>query len=171
MFIYIYILSNYKLFNLCLSVMLDCLTCSFTSISYLTTSCLICVLRVMLDCLSCSFTSISYLTTSYLFVSKCNVGLSHMFIYIYILSNYKLFNLCLSVMLDCLTCSFTSISYLTTSCLICVLCVMLDCLSCSFTSILSYYKLFNVCLSVMLDYLTCSFTSISYLTTSYLICV
>jgi hypothetical protein len=41
MFIYIYILSYYKLFNLCLSVMLDCLTCSFTSISYLTTSCLI----------------------------------------------------------------------------------------------------------------------------------
>ena len=133
--------------NLCLSVMLDCLTCSFTSISYLTTSCLICVLRVMLDCLSCSFTSISYLTTSYSNLClKCNVGLSHMFIYIYILSNYKLFNLCLSVMLDCLTCSFTSISYLTTSCLICVLRVMLDCLS-------------------------CSFTSISYLTTSYLMCV
>ena len=89
MFIYIYILSYYKLFNLCL----------------------------------------------------CNVGLSHMFIYIYILSYYKLFNLCLSVMLDCLTCSFTSISYLT------------------------------LCLSVMLDCLTCSFTFISYLTTSCLICV
>jgi hypothetical protein len=41
-FIYIHILSYYKLFiyfNLCLSVMLVSLSCSFTSISFLTTSC------------------------------------------------------------------------------------------------------------------------------------
>ena len=39
MFIYIHILSYYRLFlyfNLCLSVMLDSLSCSFTSISFLT---------------------------------------------------------------------------------------------------------------------------------------
>jgi hypothetical protein len=39
MFIYIHILSYYKLFlyfNLCLSVKLDSLSCSFTSISFLT---------------------------------------------------------------------------------------------------------------------------------------
>jgi hypothetical protein len=50
-------------------------------------------------------------------VSKCNVGQSLMFLYIHILSYYKLFlyfNLCLSVMLDSLSCSFTSISFLTT---------------------------------------------------------
>jgi len=88
-------------------------------------------------------------------VSKCNVGLSHMFIYIYIWSYYKLFSLCLSVMLDCLTCSFTSISYLTTSSLICVN------VGLSFIFIyiyyLSYYKLFNLYLSLILDCLSCSF--------------
>ena len=48
-----------------------------------------------------------------------NFILSLMFIYIYIISFYKLFlffNLCLSVILDSLSCSFTSISFLTTSC-------------------------------------------------------
>jgi hypothetical protein len=42
MFIYIHILSYYKLFlyfNVCLSVMWDSLSCSFTSIFFLTTSC------------------------------------------------------------------------------------------------------------------------------------
>jgi len=42
MLIYIYILSYYNLFlyfNVCLSVMLDSLLCSFTSISFLTTTC------------------------------------------------------------------------------------------------------------------------------------
>ena len=143
MFIYIHILSVYKLFlyfNLYLSVMLDSLLYSFTSTSFLTTSCsftLICVqvhrwivshvhfhpysyyklflyfnmcLSVMLDSLQCSLT---------LIVSKCNIGESLVFIYIYILSCYKLFlyfNLYLSVMLDSLLCSFTSIPFLTTSC-------------------------------------------------------
>jgi hypothetical protein len=49
------------------------------------------------------------------FVSKCKVGKSLMFIYIHILSYYKLFlyfTLCLSVKLDSLSCSFTSISFL-----------------------------------------------------------
>jgi hypothetical protein len=53
------------------------------------------------------------------FVSKCNVRYSLMFIYIHIFSYYKLFlyfTLCLRVMLDSLSCSFTSISFLTTSC-------------------------------------------------------
>ena len=39
MFIYIHIISYYKMFlyfNLCLSVMLDCISCSFTSILFLT---------------------------------------------------------------------------------------------------------------------------------------
>ena len=47
------------------------------------------------------------------------LSLMFMFIYIYIISFYKLFlffNLCLSVILDSLSCSFTSISFLTTSC-------------------------------------------------------
>ena len=42
MFIYIHILSYYKLFlflNVCPSIMLDSLSCSFTSIFFLTTSC------------------------------------------------------------------------------------------------------------------------------------
>ena len=66
--------------------------------------------------------------------------------YTHILSYYKLllyFSLCLSVMLDSLSYSFTPIS--------------------------SYYKLllyFNVYLSVMLDSLSYSFTPISFLTTS-----
>jgi hypothetical protein len=45
---------------------------------------------------------------------------------IHILSYYKLFlqfNLCLSVMLDSLSCSFTSISFLTTSCSFTLICV------------------------------------------------
>ena len=49
-------------------------------------------------------------------MSKCNVGQSLMFIYIHIFSDYKLFlyfNSCLSVMLDSLSCSFTSIFFIT----------------------------------------------------------
>jgi hypothetical protein len=74
MFIYIYILSYYKLFlyfNLCLSVMLDSLSYSFT---------LICVLSVILDNLSCSFKSISFLLQdtkhgqiSFIFFIKCTL--------------------------------------------------------------------------------------------------
>jgi hypothetical protein len=100
MFIYIHIFSYYKLFlysNLFRSVMLYSLSCSFTSISFLTTSC--------------------WLPLSYVY--KCNVGQSLMFIYIYILSYYKpflYFNLCLTVMLDSLSCLLASISFLTTSC-------------------------------------------------------
>ena len=57
---------------------------------------------------------------------ECNARLSLMFIYIYILSYYKLFlyfNLCLSVMSDSLPCSFTSISFLITSCSFTLICV------------------------------------------------
>ena len=46
--------------------MLDSLSCSFTSMSYLTTNFILCR-SVMLDSLSCSFTSMSYLTTSFIF--------------------------------------------------------------------------------------------------------
>jgi hypothetical protein len=99
MFIYIHIISYYKLFlyfTLCLSVMLDTLSCSYTPYPFL----------------------LQAVPLLY-FVSNCNVGYSLMFIYIHILSYYKLFlyfTLCLSVMLDTLSSSFTSISFLTTSC-------------------------------------------------------
>jgi hypothetical protein len=100
MFIYIYILSYYKpflYFNLCLTVMLDSLSCLLASISFLTTSC--------------------SLTLSYVYM--CTVGESLMFININIFSYYKLFlylNLCLSAMLHSLSCLFTSITFLNTSC-------------------------------------------------------
>ena len=106
MFIYIHILSYYKLFlyfTLCLSVMLDTLSCSYTSHP------------VLLQAVPLLY-----------FVSKCNVGYSLMFIYIHILSYYKLFfyyTLCLSVMLDTLSCSYTSTFFLTTSCSFTLLCV------------------------------------------------
>jgi hypothetical protein len=102
-------------------------------------------------------------------VSGCNVGQSLWFVYIHILSYYKLFlyfnvsgcwqslmfvyihiifsynrlflylNLWPSVMLDSLSSSFTSISFLTTSCFFTLICVQLQCwiVSCSFTSKLS----------------------------------
>ena len=81
-------------FNLCLSVMRDSLSCSFTSISFLTSNKLflyfnLC-LSVMRDSLSCSFTSISFLTSYKLFLY---------------------FNLCLSVIWGSLSYSFTSISF------------------------------------------------------------
>jgi hypothetical protein len=100
MFIYIYILSYYKpflYFNLCLTVMLDSLSCLLASISFLTTSC--------------------SLTLSYVYM--CTVGESLMFININIFSYYKLFlylNLCLNAMLHSLSCLFTSITFLNTSC-------------------------------------------------------
>jgi len=77
MYIYIHILSYYKLllyFNLCLRVVLDSLI---------------------------------------------------IFIYIHIHSDYKLFpyfNVCLRVVLDSLSCSFTFISFLTTSCSFTLIC-------------------------------------------------
>ena len=76
-----------------------------------------------------------------------------MYIYTHILSYYDLFlyvNLCLSVLLDSLSCKFT-----------------LDSLMFIYIYILSYYKpflCFNLCLNVMLDNLSCTFTSISVLT-------
>ena len=197
MFKYIHILSYYKLFlyfTLCLSVMLDTLSCSYTSISFLTTS--------------CSFTY---------FVFKCSVGQSLKFIYIHVLSYYKLFIyiLCvcsvfhvhlhsfpfllqavhllyfLSVMLVHLHSYF-----LTTSCSLCLsvwtvaqvhlhscpfllqavplLYFVSKCnvgysLMFIFIHIISYYKLFlyfSLCLRVMLDSLSRSLTFISFLTTS-----
>ena len=125
MFNYIHILSYYKLFLyfiVCLRVMFGSLSCPFTSIPFVITR--------------CSFT---------IFVSKYNIGWYYIFIYIHILSYYKLFfyfNLCLSVMSD---------------------------LMFNYIHIFSYYKLFlyfNVCLRVMLDSLSSLFTSISFLTAS-----
>ena len=127
MFIYIHILSYYKLFlyfTLCLSVMFGSCPFLLQAVLYFT----LC-LSVMLDTLSCSYTSISFLLQAVpllYFMSKCNVGYSLMFIYIHILSYYKLFlyfTLCLSVMLDTLSCSYTSTSFLTTSCSFTLLCV------------------------------------------------
>ena len=80
MFIYIHILYYYKLFlyfNLCLSKMLDSLLCSFTSISFITTSCSFNVcLSVTLNSVSCSFTSISFIT-------NMNTGCIDLFWYVY----------------------------------------------------------------------------------------
>ena len=80
MFIYIHILSYYKLFlyfNLYLSKMLDSLLCSFTSISFITTSCSFNVcLSVTLNSVSCSFTSISFIT-------NMNTGCIDLFWYVY----------------------------------------------------------------------------------------
>ena len=215
MFIYIHILSYYKLFlylNLHLSVMLDSLSYSFTSISFLTTSCSLALssvymckvgqflmfiyihifsyyklflylnvyLSLMFDSISCSFAPISFLTTSCLlplsYVDMCNVGQSLMFINIHILSYYKLFiylNLCLSVMLYSLSCLFASISFFATSCSLTLsyvyMCKVGQSLMFININILSYYKLFlylNLCLSVMLYSLSCSFTFIFFLTTS-----
>ena len=79
MFIYIHILSYYKLFlyfNLCLSVMLDSLSCSFTSISFLTITyffTLSCV-SVMLDSLSPSFTSIYFYYVKHVFTTAGNLN-------------------------------------------------------------------------------------------------
>ena len=157
MFINIQIFSYYKLFlylNLCLSVILDSLSCLFTSISFLTTSC--------------------SLTLSYVYMYK--VGQSFMFIYIHICSYYKLFfylNFYLSAMLDSLSCSFTSISFLTTSCSLTLsyvyMCNVGQSVMFIYTHIPFDYKLFlyfNFCLNVMLYSLSCSFASISFLTTS-----
>ena len=135
MFIYIHILSFYKLFiyfNLCLSVILDSLLCSFISISFLSTSCsftLICVLVYYWIVSHVHLYPYPFLLQTVpllYFVSKCSVGYSLMFIYIHILSYYTLFlyfTLCLSVMLDTLSCSYTSIFFLTTSCSFTLLCV------------------------------------------------
>ena len=67
-FIYIFICSYYRLFsclNLCLSVILDSLICSFKPMPFLTTCyfyALIDVLGIILDSPSCLFQSISFLT-------------------------------------------------------------------------------------------------------------
>ena len=99
MFIYIHIRSYYMLFlyfNLFLRVMLDSLSCLFTSIS------------VLITC--CSF-ALTY------FLEWCWI-VSHVY-FIHIRSYYMLFlffNLFLIVMLDSLSCLFTSISVLITCC-------------------------------------------------------
>jgi hypothetical protein len=144
--VYIHILSYYKLFlyfNLCLSVMLDSLSCSFTSIFFLTTNCSFTSKKEY----GCKWTweTIQHYTETQIKVKEqlvvrknmdvnehkrlSNITLRHkslMFIYIHILSYYKLFlyfNLCLSVMLDSLLCSFTSIFFLTTNCSFTLICV------------------------------------------------
>ena len=133
MFIYIHIISYYKLFlyyTLCLSVMLDTLSCSYIFHFLLQAVPLLTLcLSVMLDTLNVHIHPHSVLLQAVpllYFVSKCNVGYSLMFIYIHIISYYKLFlyyTLCLSVMLDTLSCSYTSTFFLTTSCSFTLLCV------------------------------------------------
>jgi hypothetical protein len=135
MFIYIHVLSYYKLFlyfYLCLSVQLDRLSCSFTSMSFLTTSC-----SLTFTCVYVYNWIVSHVhlhpcpfllpaVPLLLSVSMCTIGSSLMFIYIHVLSYYKLFlycYLCLSVQLDRLSCSFTSMSFLTTSCSFTFICV------------------------------------------------
>ena len=107
MFIYIHILSYYKLFlyfNLCLRVVLDSL-----------------IMFIYIHILS--------YYKLFLYFNLClRVVLDSpiMFIYIHIHSDYKLFlyfNLCLRVVLDSLSCSFTIISFLTTSCYSTLICV------------------------------------------------
>ena len=127
MFIYIHHISYCKLFlyfKLCLSVMLDSLSCSFTSITFL---------YFTLICASCFFTNLCLsvmLDSSLMFIyihhiSYCKLFLL-MFIYIHHISYCKLFlyfNLCLNVMLDSFSCSFTSITFLTASCFFTLICV------------------------------------------------
>jgi hypothetical protein len=114
----------------------------------------------ILHILSCSFASICFLTTScslsLSYVYICKVGQSLMFINIHIFSYYKLFlylNFYLSVMLDILSFSFTSISFLTTSCSLTLsyvyMCKVGQSLMFIYIHIFSYYKLFlylNLCL-------------------------
>ena len=130
MFIYIHIISYYKLFlyfYLCLSVMLDSLSCYIHIISYykLFLYFTLCHVGYSLMFIYIHYFLLQAVPLLY-FVSKCNVRYSLMFIYIHIISYYKLFlyyTLCLSVMLDTLSCSYTSISFLTTSCSFTLLCV------------------------------------------------
>jgi hypothetical protein len=116
-FIYIYILSYYKLFlyfNLCLRVMSNSLLSSFTSISFLTTS--------------CSFTLICGKGTA---CSKKRYGCKWTWETIrhYSFTQINVHELLvvrkdiLRVMSNSLLSSFTSISFLTTSCSFTLICV------------------------------------------------
>jgi hypothetical protein len=113
--------------------MLDCFICSFTSIIVLFWCIFFWVVQwIVLSTFSNMLTDLLQSSAKYYlnglhlkkqslfwFVSKCNVGLFHMFFYIHILSYDKLFlyfNLCPSVKLDSLSCLFTSISFLTINC-------------------------------------------------------
>jgi hypothetical protein len=130
MFIYIHHMSYCKLFlyfNLCLSVMLDSFSCSFTSITFLTASC----------CKS-TWETIQHYTYKQINVKQqlavrnvmevnehkrlSNITLRHKLKYRNSLQ-FLYFNLCLSVMLDSLSCSFTSITFLTASCFFTLICV------------------------------------------------
>ena len=129
----------------------------------------------MLDTLSCSYTSISFLTTSCslrgYFVTKCNVDLFlQLYTSIFFLTTSCSFRitLCLSVMLDTLSCSYTSTSKGDKH-------VINEELS--YYNAVGLFKsfdggylrervFFTLCLSVMLDTLSCSYTSTFFLTTS-----
>ena len=133
MFSYINILSYYKLFlyfNLCLSVMLDSLSCSVTSISFEPRS-----WRGILDTTLCDEVC-QWLATGRWFssVSSTNktatIKLKHCQKWRKIpQTNQPLlitscsFNLCLSVAQDSLSCSFTFIYLITTSCSFTLICV------------------------------------------------
>ena len=127
MFIYIHVLSYYKrflYFNMCL----ECNVRYSLMFIYIHIT-LICVLSVMSDS-SVHLHPYPFLLQAVpllLFVSKCDVRYSLMFIYIHIHSYYKLFlyfNLRLSVMLYSLSCSFTFISFLTSSCSFTLICIL-----------------------------------------------
>jgi hypothetical protein len=113
MFIYIHILSYYKLFlyfNLCLNMDVN----EHERVSNIT-------LRHKLKCGNNEFIAVLHFTVKYLF-GQVDKSLLKQFPFCvlvhavqYINSLFPHFNLCLSVMLDTLSCSFTSISFLTAS--------------------------------------------------------
>jgi hypothetical protein len=137
--------------NLCPSVLLDSLSCSFISISFLTTSCSFTLICVQVYCwivsrttcskkgYGCKWTweTIQQYTWTQIKVKEQLVVRNHVDVneherlfYIYTLSYYKLFlyfNLCSSLLLDSLSCSFTSTSFLTTSCSFTLICVQVYC--------------------------------------------
>jgi hypothetical protein len=134
MFIYIHIHSYYKLFlylNLCANIMLDGLSCSFTPISFLTTS--------------GSFTSIwtwetiQHYTRTQIQVKEQLVVRKDMDVN----EHERLSNIILGHKFkkrnrDSLSCSFTSIFFLTTNCSFTWICVLVWCWIVSHVHLHSY---------------------------------
>jgi hypothetical protein len=134
MLVYIHILSYYKLFlyfSLYLSDMLDSLMLVYTHICsyYKLFFYFGLFLSDMLDSLSCLFTPLSFFTTNCSFTLVCVyvicwiVSHARLHPYPFLLQAFLYFSLCLSDMLDNLSCSSTPISFLTTSCSFILVCV------------------------------------------------